>query len=290
VTKTAIQRLTERREAIVSSPLGTVLWRLVLPAAVWYLLNYSFFIADTYFVGKLGTEPLAAMGLITAVVVLTITLSQGLGSALAALASIYLGAGQPAQATRLISHTFWLGVAVSAVVAAIGLLTIDPLFVALGATPDPLPSIREYMVVFYLGYALVALPTIGQSAIRATGDVATPAVLLMISGLVHVLLDPILIFGSGPLPALGVRGAAIAALIARAFGGVLTLWIVARRDRLLNLLDLAGWRDSFKLVARIGLPVALQMSVLAVVGAVNLWIAGSLGPEVVAGVGVGFRI
>jgi putative MATE family efflux protein len=282
--------LAQRRELIVGGALGPVLWRLVVPAAVWYLLNYAFFIADTYFVGRLGTEPLAAMGLITAVVVLTITLSQGLGSALAALASIYLGAGQQAPAARLISHTLWLGAAVSVIVAVIGVLTIDPLFVALGASADQLPYIREYMVVFYLGYAAIALPTIGQSAIRATGDVVTPAVLLMISGVVHVLLDPILIFGNGVVPAMGVRGAAIAAVLARAVGGVLTIWILARRDRLLALRDFAGLRDSFRVIARIGLPVALQMSVLALVGAANLWIAGSLGPEAVAGIGVGFRI
>jgi putative MATE family efflux protein len=282
--------LAQRRELIVGGALGPVLWRLVVPAAVWYLLNYAFFIADTYFVGQLGTEPLAAMGLITAVVVLTITLSQGLGSALAALASIYLGAGQHVPAARLISHTLWLGAAVSVAVAVIGVLTIDPLFVALGASADQLPYIREYMVVFYLGYAAIALPTIGQSAIRATGDVVTPAVLLMISGLVHVLLDPILIFGNGVVPAMGVRGAAIAAVLARAIGGVLTLWILARRDRLLALGDLTGLRDSLRVIARIGLPVALQMSVLALVGAANMRIAGSLGPEAVAGIGVGFRI
>jgi putative MATE family efflux protein len=290
VSVNATQTLARRRELIVGGALGPVLWRVVVPAAIWYLLNYSFFIADTYYVGKLGTQPLAAMGLITAVVVLTITLSQGLGSALAALASIDLGAGQHAPAARLISHTLWLGVAVSVVVAAIGLPTIDPLFSALGASPDQLPYIREYMVVFYLGYAFVAVPTIGQSAIRATGDVVTPAVLLMISGLVHVLLDPILIFGNGVVPALGVRGAALAALIARGLGGALTLWIVARRDRLLALFDFQGWRDSVRAVARIGLPVALQMSVLALVGAANLSIAGSLGAEAVAGIGVGFRL
>lgn len=290
MSENATHRLAQRRELIIGGPLGSVMWRLVVPAALWYLLNYSFFIADSYFVARLGTKPLAAMGLITAVVVLTITLSQGLGSALAALASIYLGAGQHAQATRLISHTILLGLAVSLGIALLGVPTIDPLFRALGADAEQLPYIREYMLVFYLGYAFVALPTIGQSAIRATGDVITPALLLMISGLLHVLLDPILIFGNGVVPALGIRGAAVAGLIARGFGALLTLWIVSKRDRLLDLRDLAGWRDSFRVIARIGLPVALQMSVLAVVGAVNLWIAASLGPEAVAGLGVGFRI
>jgi putative MATE family efflux protein len=286
----ATQRLAARRELIVSGSLSAALWRLVVPAAIWYLLNYSFFIADTYFVGKLGTKPLAAMGLITAAVALTMTLSQGLGSALAALASIYLGAGQQAAATRLISHTVWLGALVSIGVAAVGLLAIDPLFVALGASPDQLVYIREYMVVFYLGYALIAVPTVGQSAIRATGDVITPAVLLMATGLVHVLLDPIFIFGRGVVPAMGVRGAAVAALVARAFGCVLTLWILGVRDRLLDLRDRRGVRESFRIVSQIGLPVALQMSVLAIVGAVNLRIAAGLGPEAVAGLGVGFRL
>jgi Na+-driven multidrug efflux pump len=129
-----------------------------------------------------------------------------------------------------------------------------------------------------------------QSAIRASGDVITPAVLLLIAGCVHVVLDPILIFGNDWVPALGVRGAAIAALIARAVGAALTLWIVTARDQLLALREREGWRDSFRIITRIGVPVALQMSVLALVAAVNMRIAASLGPEAVAGLGVGFRI
>lgn len=290
MSSAATDRLAVRRESMISLPLGPVLWRLTLPASIWFLLNYSFFIADTYFVGKLGTEPLAAMGLITAVVVLAVTLAQGLGSALAALASIYLGAGQRAQATRLVSHTVWLATAVSVAVALVGLLTIDPLFIALGASANQLPYIREYMIVFYAGYAFIAVPSVGQAAIRATGDVVTPAVLLVISGLLHVVLDPILIFGAGPVPALGVRGAAVAAVLARAIGGALTLWVLARRDRLLDPWDIAGWRESFRTIARIALPVSVQMSMAALAGAINMKIAGSLGPEALAGIGVGFRI
>lgn len=283
-------RLAARRELITTGPVRSVLWRLTLPAAVWYLLNYSFFVADTYFVGMMGTDSLAAMSLVSAAIVLITTLAQGFGSALAAIASIHLGAGHHATAAKLVTHTLLLGALVSLAVAIVGIPTIDPLFLGLGATEAQLPQIRQYMTVAYAGFVFLVLPTIGQSAIRATGDAMTPALILLASGAVHVLLDPILIFGLGPAPAMGLSGAAVAAVVARIFGTVATLWVLSRRDGLIEFRQRAGMRASWFAISRIGLPVACQMASLSFVIAINLRIAAGIGPEAIAGLGVGYRI
>jgi putative MATE family efflux protein len=284
------ERLAERRIQITRGPLNRVLWRLIAPAAAWYVLSYAFFVADTYFVGRLGTSQLAAMGLISAVVMLTMTLAQGIGSALSAIAALFLGAGQDAPAARLISHTTWLGLIVSALLLVVGLPTIDPLFRALGATDDLMPHIRDYMVVWNIGYAIAIVPVVGQAGIRATGDVITPALILLLGGAINVALDPILIYGAGPIPAFGVRGAAVASLVGRAIGGVITFVVLARRDRLLKLCDFEGIRTSWSQILKIGLPVSLQMSVLALVAAINLRIASGLSATALAALGVGYRI
>lgn len=283
--------LQSRRLLITEGPLASVMARLVVPSAIWYLLNYAFFIVDAYFVGKLGTTQLSAMSLICAVLALSLTIAQGMGAALSAITSIYLGAGMQSEATRLVTHTLLLGLLVSIAVGVGGFLTIEPCFRALGASHDQLPFIREFMPFWYAGFAFVLLSTVAQSAIRATGDVKTPLWVLLGTGAVNIALDPVLMSGVGSWPGLGMRGVALAGVIARALAVVIGLALVARRDHLLCAAELrTSVRASWGVIGRIAGPVVMQMGSLALTGAVLLGIAAKLGPEIVAAVGVGLRI
>jgi putative MATE family efflux protein len=264
--------------------------RLIVPSGIWYLLNYAFFIVDAYFVGKLGKTELAAMSLICAVLALSISIAQGMGSALAAIASLYLGARMHTEAARLVTHTLLLSVIVAAGVGLLGHPTIDPFFRVLGATPEQLPFIREFMPIWYTGFGFVVMSTVAQSAIRATGDVRTPLWILLATGALNVALDPLLLFGAGPIPAFGIRGVAIASIVSRAVAAAIGVWIVGRRDKLLSTSDIWKPRASWVVIGKIAGPVVIQMASLAFAGALTLRIAASLGPEVVAGVGVGLRI
>jgi Na+-driven multidrug efflux pump len=134
------------------------------------------------------------------------------------------------------------------------------------------------------------LSTVCQAAIRATGDVKTPLVILLGVGVLNTLLDPLLMFGIGPLPALGMQGAAIAGVLSRALGAVVGLWILARRDRLLRSGDWSQLTASWSAVARVAVPVVVQMLSLAMAGMVMMRIAASLGSETLAGIGVGLRV
>jgi putative MATE family efflux protein len=282
--------LQARRLLITEGPLPSVMRRLVVPSAIWYLLNYAFFIVDAFFVAKLGTTELAAMSLIFAVSAITITVAQGMGSALAAITSIYLGARMHVEAARLVTHTLLLSVLVAMVVALLGLPTIEPFFQVWGATPEQMVFVHEFMPIWYMGFGFLMVSTVAQSAIRATGDVKTPLWILLGTGALNVVLDPLLLFGHGPLPALGIQGVAIAGVVSRALAAVIGLWIVGRRDQLLRISDALQPRASWVMIGRIAGPVVVQMGSLALTGVAILGIAASLGPEVVAAVGVGLRI
>ncbi|MFA0124313.1 MATE family efflux transporter, partial [Vibrio sp. 10N.261.48.A2] len=82
--------------------------------------------------------------------------------------------------------------------STLGLVTLEPMFVLLGAKPELLPLISEYMSVWYLAIPLLVIPMAGNSAIRANGDTKTPAKIMMLAGLINGILDPLLIFGYGP--------------------------------------------------------------------------------------------
>src|SRR5680860_1870988 len=113
-----------------------------------------------------------------------------------------------------------------ALFSIVGLATIDPVFRMLGATDQTLPLIRQYMTIWYVGVSFVIIPMTGNAAIRATGDMKTPAAIMMTAAAINVVLDPLMIFGIGPFPAMGIQGAALATMIARAMSLAASLWVL----------------------------------------------------------------
>ena len=112
----------------------------------------------------------------------------------------------------------------------IGLLTIDPLFLALGAKADLLPLIRDYMVIWYLGIVFLIVPLVGMSAIRAMGNSKVSGYVMTGSAILNIILDPLLIFGLLGFPRLELEGAAIATVIARASHVCRGVLVPARQD------------------------------------------------------------
>src|SRR5690606_5457936 len=142
------------------------------------------------------------------------------------------------------------------IVMAIGLASIDPIFGLLGADERTLPLVREYMEIYYFGGFLLILPLVGNFAIRSVGDARVPALILGISALVNVALDPLLIFGLWGFPRLELRGAAIATVIANGVTVIASLWILHRREHLIRLryVNPVGLWDSWRRLLHVGVP------------------------------------
>jgi putative MATE family efflux protein len=173
----------------------------------------SYSIADTYFVGQLGTLPLAAMGFTFPVSFALVAIGLGVGIGASSLLARLLGNGDRASVQRITTHAMLLATALGLIVMVAGLATIEPVFTMLGADAQTLPLIREYMEVYYFGGFLLILPMVGNFAMRAAGDARAPAIILTTSAAINIVLDPILIFGWFGFPALELRGAAIATVI-----------------------------------------------------------------------------
>ena len=281
----AITSLTDR-------PVGRTLTRMAFPMLAGTLSMQAFNLTDTWFVAKLGTLPLAAMGFTFPVVMVVACLVRGLGTGGTALISHALGQGDHDQARRVTTHTMILGIAVVLCISAIGLLTIDPIFRALGATDDVLPMIHDYMTIWYLGVVFMVLPMVANDAIRATGDTVRPGMLMMTGSLLNIALDPIMIFGWMSFPAMGIRGAALATIISRGLTCIASFWVLHRRHQLL-LLSMpspkALWQ-SWRNVLTIGAPSAFSNLLAPMAAAVITWIIADYGPAAVAATGAGGRI
>ncbi len=133
------------------------LFEMAVPMLWGILATMSYNIADTYFIGRLGTGQLAAISFTFPVVMLAINLSIGLSAGASSVVARRVGSGDWQAVQRLASGAVLLGVGVSLTLTMIGLLTMEPLFLWLGAEPELLPDIKSFMVIWYLGLGFMIL-------------------------------------------------------------------------------------------------------------------------------------
>lgn len=277
---------------LVNDPVGPSLVRLALPMVAGIVVINLFNIVDTWFIGQLGAEPLAAMAFTFPVTFVVTSMTMGIGVGASAVISRAIGEDHPERVRRLTTHALFLGVALVTALAGVGLWTIEPLFTALGAGPETLPLIAQYMRPIYLGLGFLVVPMIGNSAIRATGDTKTPSVIMMVAGGVNLVLDPLLIFGWGPFPRLELFGGALATVISWGLTFIAALYVLHRRERMLAIeLPRPGpiWA-SWKAILFVGLPAAGTFLLVPVATGILTRMVSEHGPEAVAGYGVGGRI
>lgn len=283
---------TTKRARLVEGPVGKTLVRLTIPMIFGIVGIVAFNLVDTFFVGKLGTDELAALSFTFPVVLIINSLAHGLGIGVSAVISRAIGEGDHHKVQRLTTDSLVLSVLLVAIFAVIGQLTIDPIFRLLGATPDILPLIKQYMRIWYFGMIFVVVPMVGNNAIRATGDTKTPATIMIIAVVCNFVLDPLLIFGIGPFPRLELPGAAIATVISRGITFLVAFYILYFRDNMLTFV-LPKIKDiitSWKRILYIGLPNAATRMVIPLAIGVITRIVASYGREAVAAYGVSSRI
>lgn len=282
----------QQQARLIEGPIASTLARLTGPMIVGIVGMVAFNLIDTFFVGRLGTRELAAMGFTFPVVFVVAGLAFGLGMGTSAVISRAIGQGDQGRVRRLTTDSLFLSVVLVSLLVVIGLVTIDPLFRILGATPDILRLIRSYMRIWYPGMVFVVIPMVGNNAIRATGDTKTPSIIMLVAVAVNLLMDPLLIFGIGPFPRLELAGAAIATVIARATVFTVALFVLWSREKMITLKipDLRALWLSWRQVLYIGIPSGLSNIVVPVGMGVITRLVAAHGPEAVAGFGVATRI
>lgn len=284
--------MVDRRAQILEGPVGATLVKLTVPMMVGIAAILFFNLVDTFWVGQLGGRELAAIGFTFPVTMVVSNLAIGLSIGSTAVIARALGENHPERVKRLTTDSLVLAVLVVSSVCAIGILTIDPLFLALGAEPATLPLVREYMVPWYLGVGMLVVPMVGNGAIRATGDTLSPAVAMVSAGLVNAILDPIFIFGFGPFPALRLQGAALSTVLSYSVAMTVGLYLLGVRERMLTFVPpkaedvLRSWGA----ILRIGLPAAGTNLITPLSAGVITRLVAAQGEHAVAALGVGGRL
>jgi putative MATE family efflux protein len=254
------------------------------------LISYS--LVDTWFIGQLGTLELAAVAFTFPVAFIINAISMGLGIGTSSVASRLFGAKEVDQIQRITTHSAMLALGLGLILLTIGLNTIEPVFRLLGADDTTLPLIEEYMSIYYFGSVFLIVPMIGNSVLRASGDAKTPSYLMTAGALLNVILDPIFIWGWGPVPAMYLEGAAIATVLANALVGLASFGIIYFRDHLIRWKseDLPLIFDSWRRIFHVGIPSMASSLVAPLTTGFITWQVSQFGQEAVAGIGVAARV
>ncbi len=280
------------RMNMTEGPIGPAIISLMIPMMVGMIALVSYNIADTWFIGQLGTLELAAVSFTFPVAFIVNALSMGLGIGTSSVASRLFGANDSGNIQRITTHAALLAVMVGIAVVIIGLLTIEPVFRLLGADDTTLPLIKRYMSIYYFGGVFLIVPMIGNSVLRASGDAKTPSYLMTLGAVLNVILDPILIFGWGPFPRLELEGAALSTVFCNALVGALSVGIIYFRDHLFRFKH-EDWPlivDSWRRILHVGVPSMASSLVAPLTTAFITWQVSQFGQEAVAGFGVASRI
>ena len=216
---------------IIDGPLRPAILRLALPAVGTTLFQVLFNITDTFWVGRtLGPDALAAVSLASYTVWVIVSIGELVGVGLTAVAARRHGEGDPASAARAAGTALVMALVLGVVVAVGG--RAEPAGRCSGSwTPEGVVAVlaREFLVVQLLGAFLIYGYFVVTAAFRSAGDTRTPFLLLGASVLLNLVLDPLLILGWGPLPALGVYGAALATVLTRGLGFLVGIVLLCRR-------------------------------------------------------------
>jgi len=277
---------------LLEDPVTNTIQRMTMPMIYGMVLLMTFNLIDTFFVGLLGTQPLAAISFTFPVTFTVISLTIGLGIGTSAVIAKFLGKKDTQSAKNSATAAMYLAAIIVACLSFVGYLVTDPLFTLLGAQPSLLPLIHDYMDIWYIGSVCLIGPMIGNAVLRASGDTKTPSIIMGSAGLINAVLDPIFIFGFGPIPAMGIQGAAIATLISWLFGLFFVFYILTKKRDLIHssLLPLKVLISACRDILKIGLPAAGANMLTPIAAAIMTAIVATYGESAVAAFGVGSRL
>jgi putative MATE family efflux protein len=279
------------RQRLLTAPVLPLMLRQALPVIAVLLLQTLVGVAETFYVSFLGTEALAGVALVFPVVMLMTMMSAGgIGGGVSSAVARSLGAGKTKDANALVLHALMLAIFFGLVFTA-GVLAGGPiLYRALGGSGRALDAALTYSRFVFIGSVPIWVVNQLAAALRGAGNVRIPAIISFVDAALLVPISPALIFGFGPVPALGIAGAGTAVTLFNSLAAVVLLWIMIKGRAGLILKWASLETRLFKQILGVGLLSAvgtfqLNATVVMVTGLVGLF-----GADALAGFGTASRL
>ncbi|MCU0641762.1 MAG: MATE family efflux transporter [Candidatus Margulisbacteria bacterium] len=284
------RRFTRERD-LTSGSLPKAIWILAIPMMLGNMLQAAFNLVDMIWVGRLGPDALAAVSMSGSILMVLMFVMIGVGVGTTALVARSIGAKEKAKADHYAMQSLLLGLIGSAVFGLIGYFLSPLLLALLGADRAVAALGTGYMQIMFIGVVVMFFMFLISAVLQGAGDALTPMIILAISVLLNIVLDPLLIFGIG-FPKMGVNGAAWATVIAEGIGSLVALEVLLRGRSRVHV-RLADFRVDWGAMGRIlsiGLPASVQMSLRGLMGIALITIVARFGMAAVAAYGVVLRI
>jgi putative MATE family efflux protein len=278
--------------ALLSQPVGAVLVKMTLPMLMGVISFLFMSLTDFYWVSKLGEAPLAAIGFIFPITFILVSLCVGLGVGLSVTIAYAIGAKDEAQAKRLISQGLLLSFLLVSALGVFGCFTLEPLFGFLGVEQAVRSHICEYFSIWSANLGILGLAMAGSASLRGLGDSHTSGMVMVWGAFMCFFLDPLFIFGYGPIPAHGVKGAAMSSVGEWISTSLLSLFFLHFRYRLVSLSALTerGILACWKRILAVALPATGSSALSPLAAATTIGMVAYYGSDAIAGYGVGTRL
>jgi len=287
-------QVTKRTSDLGVLPLGRLLISLSIPSIIGMLVMSLYNLVDTFWVGRLpeSTVAIAALTVLFPLQMVAGALGAGTGVGVSSLVARRFGAQRLSEVSPVAGHAVALPAVLGLMLAAISLAAPRELVRLFGATPEIAPVATSYLLIVAFGFPFLLSMMTLNGLYRGAGNTFTPMVIMVVSAGTNALLDPVLMFGWGGLPALGIQGAALATVIAQVGGaGLALLYLCSGRSGYqITVRDLALRAGIVRDIAQVGAPAAVMHSVGSVVGTTFNWVLAGFGAEAIAAQGLSLRI
>jgi putative MATE family efflux protein len=281
-----------RTRALLHGPIVPTLLRMAWPNVIIMFAQAATGLIETYWVGKLGTDALAGMALVFPGVMLMQMFSAGaMGGGISSAIARALGAGKREEADALVLHALAINIAIGLVFSAALLLFGRPLYAAMGGEGASLEAALIYSNVVFGGIVLLWTMNAFASVIRGTGNMLVPALVICAGAILLVPLSPLLIFGFGPIPAMGIAGGGVA-LVLYNLGGTLVLgwYVLSGRNLARPHIASLAWARAREIL-RVGAVAAVStVQTNVTIAAITALVGATAGPAAVAGFGTAARL
>jgi putative MATE family efflux protein len=268
------------------------LLRLSGPMFVSAMLQNLQSVIDLFWVGRLGSEAVAALAVAGTILMLLFPVIMGVSMGTVAMVSRAIGAGHPDEAGEIAGQSMLLALVFGLIAGVVGYFCAGTLCRTLGAAPEVAPLATTYLRISFVGAFTVFMLFVGNSALQGAGNSTIPMCAMGLATLLNLVLDPLLIFGLLGLPRLGVAGAAIATVLSQAVATVLVMAVLHRGQVAGMHAHLGRWRlrsDLAWRLLRIGTPSSGQMLSRSLMSLVLMRIVAETGTVAVAAYGIGLR-
>lgn len=268
------------------------IWVLALPMVIEMVMQSTFNIVDLFWVGKLGPEAIASVSLAGVILMVYFSLVMGIATSSSALVARRIGAKDNEGANFIIIQALFLGILVSIFFGYIGFDNARFFMTKLGASVPVIQEGTLYLQIMFAGSIAIVLLFIINGIFRGVGDAVEAMYVLLFANILNMIIDPLLIFGIGPFPKMGVKGAAVATILGRSFGILFQIYILLNGIGRIKLslkklgIDLGIiWQ-----IIIIGIPASGQLLLRMVGMVVIMRIVAIFGTFAIAAYGISMRI